>query len=152
MTRLWDGGFPKGERLVGRTESRDFNTWTQAVEVLRALPEEPGRQTYTLIAFPYANLYLGLLMMFDTETDLVDCELAWSRDTVQWERVCPGTPLIPRGSDGSFDCGCVYGAAYPFLKDGRLQLYYGGSDSPPTPTGGPVFLGWQHYGRMDLPG
>ena len=132
MTRLWDGGFPDGERIVGRTESQDFNTWTQAVEVLRALPEEPERQTYTLIAFPYANLYLGLLMMFNTETDLVDCELAWSRDTVEWERVCPGTPLIPRGPEGSIDWGCVYGAAYPFLKDGRLQLYYGGSNGRHT--------------------
>ena len=27
-------------------------------------------------------------MMFNTETDLVDCELAWSPDTVQWQRVC----------------------------------------------------------------
>ena len=128
MTRLFDGQ----ERIVGRTESQDFNTWTRAVEVLRALPEEPERQTYALIAFPYAHLYLGLLMMINTETDLVDCELAWSSDSVQWERVCPGTPLIPRGPDGSFDWGCVYGAAYPFLKDGRLQLYYGGSNGPHT--------------------
>ena len=128
MTRLWNGR----QRTVGRSESQDFNTWTQAVEVLRALPEEPDRQTYALIAFPYAHLYLGLLMMFDTGTDLVDCELAWSRDTVQWERVCPGTPLIARGAEGSFDWGCVYAAAYPFLKDGRLQLYYGGSNGPHT--------------------
>lgn len=128
ITRLWDGR----ERIVGRTESQDLNTWTRAIEVLRALPEEPERQTYALIAFPYANLFLGLLMMFNTETDLVDCELAWSSDTVQWERVCPGTALIPRGPEGSFDWGCVYGAAYPFLKDGRLHLYYGGSNGPHT--------------------
>ena len=128
ITRLWDGR----QRTVGRTESEDFNTWTPAVEVLSALPGEPERQTYALIAFPYAQLYLGLLLMFNTETDLVDCELAWSRDTVQWQRVSPGTPLIERGEEGSFDWGCVYAAAYPFLKDGRLQLYYGGSDGPHT--------------------
>ena len=128
ITRLWDGR----QRTVGRTESEDFNTWTPAVDVLHALPDEPDRQTYALIAFPYAQIYLGLLMMFNTETDLVDCELAWSRDTVQWQRVSPGTPLIERGAEGSFDWGCVYAGAYPFLKDGRLQLYYGGSDGPHT--------------------
>ena len=128
ITRLWDGR----QRTVGRTESVDFNSWTRAVEVLQALPNEPDRQTYALIAFPYAQLYLGLLMMFDTATDLVDCELAWSRDTVQWQRVAPGTPLIERGAEGSFDWGWVYAGAYPFLKDGRLQLYYGGSDGPHT--------------------
>ena len=37
-----------------------------------------------------------------------------------------------RGAEGSFDWGCIYAAAYPFLKDGRLQLYYGGSDGPHT--------------------
>ena len=128
ITRLWDGR----QRTVGRTESEDFNNWTPAVEVLSALPDEPERQTYALIAFPCAQLYLGLLMIFNTTTDLVDCELAWSRDTVQWERVSPGTPLIERGPEGSFDWGCVYAAAYPFLRDGRLQLYYGGSDGPHT--------------------
>ena len=51
---------------------------------------------------------------------------------MQWERVSPGTPLIERGAEGSFDWGCVYAGAYPFLKDGRLQLYYGGSDGPHT--------------------
>ena len=128
ITRLWDGR----QRTVGRTESEDFKTWTPAVDVLHALPDEPDRQTYALIAFPYAQLYLGLLMMFNTETDLVDCELAWSPDTVQWQRVSPGTPLIERGEEGSFDWGCVYAGAYPLLRDGRLQLYYGGSDGPHT--------------------
>ncbi len=128
ITRLWDGR----QRTVGRTESADFKSWTRAVEVLQALPDESDRQTYALIVFPWAQLYLGLVMMFDTATDLVDCELAWSRDTVQWQRVAPGTPLIERGAEGSFDWGCVYAAAYPFLKDGRLQLYYGGSDGPHT--------------------
>ena len=128
ITRLWDGR----QRTVGRTESEDFKTWTPAVDVLHALPDETDRQAYALIVFPYAQIYLGLLMMFDTATDLVDCELAWSRDTVQWQRVSPGTPLIERGAEGSFDWGCIYAGAYPFLKDGRLQLYYGGSDGPHT--------------------
>jgi len=41
--------------------------------------------------FRYANIYLGLAMIFNARTDLVDCELAWSPDTVHWHRVCPGT-------------------------------------------------------------
>ena len=127
ITRLWDG-----QRIVGRTESIDFLKWTEAVEILRALPEELHRQTYAMPVFRYANVYLGLLMMFDTRDDVVDCELAWSADTVHWERVCPGTPLIPRGEKGSFDSGCIYGAAYPILRNNELLLYYGGSDGPHT--------------------
>lgn len=124
ITRLWDSG----QRIVGRTESVDFERWTKAVEVVRALPEEQHRQTYTLLVFPYAGIYLGLLMLLGTLDDTVDCELAWSADTVRWQRVCPGTPLIPRGPRGSFDCGCIYAAAYPIARQGELQLYYGGGD------------------------
>jgi hypothetical protein len=53
ITRLWE----EGQRIVGRTESPDFRRWTRAVEIMRALPEEPHRQPYALLAFPYAGLY-----------------------------------------------------------------------------------------------
>lgn len=127
ITRLFSPA-PR-QRLVARCESRDFVQWTKAVEVLRALPEEqPRRQVYALPVFRYANLYLGLAMMFDTKTDLVDCELAWSPDTVAWHRVCPGESLIPRGPKGSYDWGCVYAAAYPVIRKDEIFLYYGGSN------------------------
>jgi hypothetical protein len=130
ITRLWDR--ESNQRLVGRTESEDFLRWSQAKEVLRALPGEVHRQTYAMPVFQYANLYLGLVMMVNTDTDTVDCELAWSPDTEHWERVCPGQSLIPRGPAGSCDSGCIYAAAYPVVRDGKLWLYYGGSNGKHT--------------------
>jgi hypothetical protein len=127
LTRLWD----KDQRLVGRTQSADFIHWTKATEIMRGLTNEPHRQVYELLGFTWENLYLGFVMVFDTAADTVDCELAWSPDTVRWERVCPGTPIIPRGPQGSFDCGCIY-AAKPIIRDGTIRLYYGGSDGPHT--------------------
>jgi len=126
ITRLWDGS----QRIVGRTESADFRHWTKAVEVLRALPEETERQIYALLAFPYAGLYLGLIMLINQCDDTVDCELVWSADTVQWNRVCAGSPLVPRGEPGGFDCGCLYAAADPISWKDGVRLYYGGSDGP----------------------
>ncbi len=113
-------------RTVGRAESRDFEHWTKAVEVLRGL--EPGRQTYAMPVFRYANLYLGLPAIFDTESDTVNCELAWSPDSVRWERISSGTPLIPRGSKPSYDCGCIYAAAAPVIRDAGIQIYYLGAN------------------------
>lgn len=126
ITRLFEG-----ERKVARSESRDFTNWTDAKVVVEALPTEKGkRQTYCMPAFAYANCYLGFLMLINTGSDnSVDCELTWSPDTVQWHRVSPGTPLIPRGPKGSYDAGCIYGpAGGPILKDGRLWILYGGSE------------------------
>ena len=46
--------------------------------MLRALPTEQWRQTYSMPVFRHANLYLGLLAMLneDGDHDTVDCELA----------------------------------------------------------------------------
>jgi hypothetical protein len=121
ITRLFDGR----QRTVGRSTSKDYAHWSKAEEVLHG---NVHRQSYAMPVFCYANVYLGLLMILDTNTDLVDCELAWSPDGVKWERVCEGTPLIPRGPKGSFDYGCIYAAAYPIVRDGEIRLYYGGSN------------------------
>ena len=131
ITRLW----ADGQRIVGRTESADFVKWSKAVEVLRG---EPAHQTYAMPVFSYANVYLGLVMVLHTKPDTVDCELAWSPDSIHWERICPGQPLIPLGPDGSFDDGCLYAAAYPVVLDDEIRLYYGGGDD--------VHMSWRRTG------
>jgi hypothetical protein len=120
MTRLWNG-----QRVVGRTVSRDFFHWSRAEIVLAGTPE---RQLYAMPTFTYAGIYLGLPMILDARTDVVDCELAWSPDGVRFERVCPGESLIPRGPNGSFDDGCVFAAACPVTVQDEIRLYYAGSD------------------------
>jgi hypothetical protein len=125
ITRLF-----QGERKVARSESRDFLEWAPPQVVLESLPEEKGhRQTYCMPAFPYANVYLGYLMLINTPGDsTVDCELTWSPDSVRWFRVNPGTPFIPHGPDASYDCGCIYASAgAPIPSNGNLLIYYGGS-------------------------
>ncbi len=125
ITRLYEG-----ERKVARSESRDFLNWTAAQVVLESLPAEKGhRQTYCMPAFPYANLYLGYVMMINTPGDsTVDCELTWSPDSIKWYRVNPGTPFIPRGPEGSYDSGCIYApAGSPIARNGQILIIYGGS-------------------------
>ena len=120
ITRLWIDR----ERVVGRTESADYLTWTKAEEVLRG---DPGNQTYAMPVFRYAGVFLGLLMILRAD-QTVDCELAWSRDTRKWERVCPGQPLIPRGPTGAYDYGCIFAAGYPIVCGDDIRLYYLGND------------------------
>ena len=121
------------ERLVARFESTDFVNWKASGVVLRSTVTE-GRthQTYCLPVFPYANGYLGFVMMYHVGTDrAVDCELAWSPDTVSWTRVAPGTPFIPRGAKGSYDSACIYAPSGPAIaQDGKLLIFYGGDFFP----------------------
>jgi len=132
--------FLQGERLVARSESDDFLAWRDTRLVLRSSPAEGrDRQTYCMPTFPYANGYVGLVMLYNAGSDhTVDCELAWSPDSVSWQRVLAGVPLIPRGPAGSCDSACIYAqAGQPVLKDGRLLLFYGGSDV--------VHRGWKRH-------
>jgi hypothetical protein len=123
----------RGERMVARSASSDFLRWEEPKVVLRSTETEgKAHQTYCMPSFPYANVYLGYVMMYRAQAGrTVDCELAWSPDSVQWQRVCPGKPLVPRGPAGSCDSKCIYGPAGPAIaQDGKLLIYYGGSDFP----------------------
>ena len=123
ITRLFDG-----QRIVGRTESRDFVKWAKAVEILRGTPDA---QTYAMPTFRYAGVYLGLVMIFRPKANRVHCELAWSPDTIEWQRIDAGTPLIPLADKkGRYDWGCAYAAACPVVLKDQIRIYYGASNGP----------------------
>lgn len=129
-----------GERLVYRSTSEDFIRWTQPTLALRSSPSEgKARQTYCMPSFPYGGGYVGFVMMYNATGDrTVDCELAFSTDTVTWTRPFAGQAFIPRGAKGSYDAGCVYAqAGLPVERDGKLMVFYGGSEA--------VHRGWKRH-------
>ncbi|MCX6852872.1 MAG: M15 family metallopeptidase [Verrucomicrobia bacterium] len=137
---LWFTKLYLGERLVSRFESDDFLTWKNNGLVLRSsLAEGRSSQTYCMPVFRYGSIYLSYVMMYHVGSGRsVDCELAWSHDGLQWQRVAPGTPFIPRGAKGSYDSECIYAmAGPPILRDGKLMIFYGGDDFPHT--------GWKRH-------
>jgi hypothetical protein len=142
---LWFTKLYLGERLVTRLESDDFLHWKSSGVVLRSTLDE-GRvhQTYALTVFPYANLYLGYVMMYHVGAGrTVDVELAWSPDSIHWQRVAPGKAFLPLGAAGSYDSGCIYAqAGPPVVQDGELLIYYGGSPA--------VHQGWKRSGDLCL--
>lgn len=119
-------------RQVTRIESDDFINWSNEEVVLKG--ENSNLQPYSMPVFYYAGVYLALVTIHNQETDRVWTEMAWSPDTRKWNRISPGTPLIPNSeSKLDYDYGCAYACASPiFLKD-EIRIYYGGSD-------------WLHFG------
>ncbi len=135
ITRGWSGGPYRGFRTVLRSESEDFLHWAEPVEIMRGA--DAHDQIYSMPIVQYAGLTIGLPAIFHkgdekaADWDRVDTELAWSADSVNWRRICPGQALIPRGEgsypDGAYDCGCIYAAA-PIARGERVLIYYGGSN------------------------
>jgi hypothetical protein len=124
ITREWGKEFG---RQVARTTSTDFLSWEKCEVVLEGL--NANHQIYAMPVFYHGGVYLGLIALHDQKTDRVWTELAWSPDTITWNRVLPGTPLIPNaGKEGDCDWGCAYAAACPVFLEDEIRLYYSGSD------------------------
>ena len=97
------------------------------------------------------DLYLGLTMIYHSGTaPTVDCELSMSTDTVSWTRVFPGTPLIPRGSAGSYDASLNYCGSVPFAVNNSLALYYMGNRNPHNAHEEQGPMGAHPGGSLDL--
>ena len=152
---VWDGrrsayiGYPKSfdeirgfrRRCVGFSETREFEKWPKARLIL-APDEEDDRgyltaegrtEFYGLSAFPYQTMYLGFLWIYRLERgdERIWPELVYSADGVQWSRVpAPRAAVLALGADGTWDDGMMFTANHPLVRDGRVQLYYGGFEGP----------------------
>ena len=108
-------------RAVARVESPDCRRWGPLETVFyETEPGATGRQFYAMSTFPYAGGYAGLVYVFHSnpvpENDndsVMDVELAWSPDSVEWHLVDRGRPLIPRGEPGAFDHGRIFALPGP---------------------------------------
>ena len=82
---------------MGRTTSKDFLKWTVSELIFQGT--EKHIQIYAMPVFRYGGVYIGLPVMYNIKTDRAWTELAWSPDTINWEFVDGGTPLIGMGDE-----------------------------------------------------
>tara|TARA_B100001029_G_scaffold179804_1_gene191169 strand:- start:6258 stop:7724 length:1467 start_codon:yes stop_codon:yes gene_type:complete len=115
------------ERAVVRIESDDFVKWENPKVVL--IGEDSDLQTYAMPYFSYEGVFIGLVAIHDQKSDRVWTELAWSRDTIKWDRIDIGNPLIPNSEKiFDYDYGCIYAAVKPIIKKNEIQIFYASSD------------------------
>ena len=57
----------------------------------------------------YEGMYLGM-MCVDLRPKILPLELACSRDTRRWERVCPGQPFLEHAPPGQWGSGQMWAA------------------------------------------
>ena len=129
MTRDWVKfeGKELGQRAVLRIESNDFINWENPKQVL--VGENYDLQTYAMPYFFYEGVFLGLVAIHDQKSDRVWTELAWSSDTIKWDRIDIGNPLIPNSEKKfDYDYGCIFAAAKPIIKKNEVQIFYASSD------------------------
>jgi hypothetical protein len=140
-------------RTIGRSESSDFIHWTDPAKqvVLRPDSQDPkGTEFYYISVLAYEDMYIGLLWIYHNDppwpwpkgtviTDaqlsgdqqLMDTQLAVSRDGVKWERVADRKVFLPLGPVGAWDDSMLFPTT-PLVVGDEIWIYYGGSNMKHT--------------------
>ncbi len=118
----------KGQRIIVRSESRDFVDWSVPQPVIRHQLNKRDPQSYGMPVSFSSGKYAGLLRSYKLPGDeTIDIQLALSDDGKKWTRVADMSTFLPLGPEGAWDDGMIFTA--PLLeKDGQAYIYYGGWD------------------------
>ena len=137
--------FRDGKRARGYAESKDFFHWSDTYFMATVDERDSaGDQMYAMTIFRYESVYLGLLRMLHVDSDVVDIQLATSRNAKHWDRLVR-TPLVPCNPEkGTWDHGNNSPSTDPPIRVGdELWLYYSGRSTThgEKPNTGAIGLG-----------
>ncbi len=113
-------------RVIYRSESSDFLTWTDPVPVVVPdLEDSWDVQFYGMSAFRYRHIYIGCLKRLWSTPDRIDTELVFSRDSRSWQRT--RRAFLEAGEKDAWDSAWVGMASSPPIeRDGNLWFYHEG--------------------------
>ena len=119
-----------GKRSIGRATSPDAYHWSAPVTV-HGLDDKdpPDWQIYGPGIFKYGrarDVYVMYGEGFDSRSDVFRGQLGLSRDGIDWHRFQDGYFLD--GTPGTWDAGSVRPVPAEAVVDGRMAVFYTGSD------------------------
>lgn len=121
-------------RRIARMTSKELWTkWTNQPQHIM-LPDNLDtrnnfRAFYGMAVKRYGGIYWGFLQAFKWNSD-VHTELAFSRDTINFNRLPSRPKFIELGPDGSWDDGMVFSGHEWFEVGDEWWMYYCGWDGP----------------------
>jgi hypothetical protein len=134
--KMWmdapDGG-AAWKHGMGRTQSKDFLTWSQPQFLLAPDDQDaPDAEFHTSPVFYHGGRYFCLNQILDRKAKgTIDIELMTSRDGLAWERPFRGIPFLARGEAGRFDSRAIFTNATPVVLDDEIRFYYGAYSQSP---------------------
>ena len=129
-------------RRMAYSESKDLIIWTQPIGLLRPDELDPPMM-YGMPVTRYQDMYIGLLQMYygppldpalpkevsEHKQSHMECQLAWSRDGIRWERHPQRPIFLENGPPGSYDSGMI--ATWQGLPElnNEIYIYYRGDEA-----------------------
>ena len=120
------GHRPKRDVAVSR--SLDFEHWSSGIRIIEADDDDPpDLEFYGMPMFVWGNQYLGLLEAYDPVNELLNVQLATSRDGDTWERACSRRTYFDVGSSDRWDSTWVaFGMTPPVVVGDEMLFWYTG--------------------------
>lgn len=149
--KMWMQGPDGGSHWkhgLGRTESRDFITWSKPQFLLGPNDNDPPQiEFHTSPVFIYNGQYFSLNQMLNRSQGVMDIELISSRDGLKFDRPFQGKAhFLERGTGAVFDAATLLTNSTPIPVGDDVYFYYGGYRG--TAIGG-VGLDQQKIGSND---
>lgn len=117
-------------RTIGRTTSEDLIHFTPPQVVLEPDDDDPpGTQFYGMSVYPDRGVYYGLLWVYHPNQLMIDVQLTFSRDGIQWQRAGRRHPILSYGLPNQFDSHYVL-AMQPIRRGDELKVFYFAIDRP----------------------
>jgi hypothetical protein len=122
---------PKGwfGRAVNLLTSKDFIHWEDhGVAMAADLDDPPAMDIYSMAAFRYGDLWVGLPQVYHQQPDnhALDIQLACSRNGIDWTRLMEHKAILPLGDIGEWDRFNHNTATELVAFEDELRLYYSG--------------------------
>ena len=126
-------------RVIGRSTSPDFLSWDLPQNQVVLVPDEQDpldTQFYTASVFKDRGVYFAFLSVYHANSLMVDIQLAFSRDGIEWQRVGKRHPILTYGMPDRFDSHGIYVYSPPVVLEEEIRVYYQGQDEAHSLTPG----------------
>ena len=131
-------------RRIARMASKELWTeWKSQPQVILQADELDAPEAFTafygITVKLHGDIYWGFLQRFRWNT-VINSELTFSRDGIDFQRLPTRPQLIERGPDGTWEDGLVFVGHQGWVDRGdEWYVYYSGSDGPHNgPKGAPL--------------
>jgi hypothetical protein len=120
-------------RSYACAESDDLKEWKNHRFILSMDPDDPpDTELYQFGCHRIGSSYVGYMSVFYLrEPQVIDVQLATSRDGMHFSRVCRGEAFIPSGGLGYYDCmAMACSQPEPIVVGDTVYVYYTAANFP----------------------
>ena len=120
-------GYPT-KRDIAISRSPDLLEWTPGVRVFDGDDDDPpGTEFYGMPLFMWGNQWIGFLEYYDPLNEILNVQLATSREGDRWERACSRRTYFDVGSSDSWESAwVVFPPSPPIVVGDEMLLWYTG--------------------------